>query len=158
MSWYSTLESFITQWSSEANKHELVYVRSREYVYRTTSSEVRPYRRATRRWRYRQSAEVVKLTPYGGVQYASHSTSLSHERPKREWVGGQKREKVALPDMQIEEVGVWVCNVARKTRRVGETSRYFTIILPPTIVAVAAKSWEKKDRSDQGKIEGVKNV
>lgn len=48
--------------------------------------------------------------------------------------------------MQIEEVGVWVCNVARKTRRVGETSRYFTIILSPTVVAVAAKSSRKKKK------------
>lgn len=52
--------------------------------------------------------------------------------------------------MQIEEVGVWVCNVERKTRRVGEMSRYFTIILSPTVVAVAAKSSKKK------KIEAIK--
>lgn len=46
--------------------------------------------------------------------------------------------------MQIEEVGVRVCNVARKTHRVGETSRYFTIILQPTVIDVAAKSQGKK--------------
>lgn len=60
--------------------------------------------------------------------------------------------KVALPDMQIEEVGVWVRNVARKTRRVGETSRYFTIILSPTVVAVAAKSSGKKKRIEAIKV------
>jgi len=59
--------------------------------------------------------------------------------------------KVALPDMQIEEVGVRVCNVVRKTRRVGKMSRYFTIILSPTVVA---KSSRKKDRSDQGEMKG----
>lgn len=62
--------------------------------------------------------------------------------------------RVVLPDMQIEEVGVRVCNVARKTRRVGETFRYFTIILSPTVIAVAAKSSRKKARSDQGEMKG----
>jgi len=57
--------------------------------------------------------------------------------------------------MQIEEVGVRVCNVARKTHRVGETSRYFTIILQPTVIDVAAKSQEKKSRGDQLENEGT---
>lgn len=68
--------------------------------------------RATRRRRYRQSAEVVNLIPYGGVQYASH-VAISREaktRVRRARTGGKSR---AARDMQIEEVGVGVWNAAR---------------------------------------------
>jgi hypothetical protein len=37
---------------------------------------------------------------------------------------------------------------------VGETSRYFTIILPPTVVDVAAKLQGEKNRSNQVEREG----
>lgn len=60
--------------------------------------------------------------------------------------------------MQIEEVGVRVCNVARKTHRVGETSRYFTIILQPTVIDVVAKSQGKKSRGDQVEKEHVTSI
>lgn len=87
-----------------------------------------------------------------GVCLAQH-IAISREAKTRE---NQQTEegRVVLPDMQIEEVGVRVCNVARKTRRVGEMFRYFTIILSPTVIAVAAKSSKKKDRNDQGKMKG----
>jgi hypothetical protein len=56
--------------------------------------------------------------------------------------------------MQIEEVGVGVCNTARKNRRVGETFRYFTIILPP-IVVDAAKSEKRPGRKEEERGRGL---
>lgn len=91
-----------------------------------------------------------------GVRLAQH-IAISREAKTR--VSRRTEEgRIVLPDMQIEEVGVRVCNVARKTRRVGETFRYFTIILSPTVIAVAAKSSRKKDRSDQGEMKGQGHV
>jgi len=40
-------------------------------------------------------------------------------------------------------------NTARRNRRVGETFRYFTIILPPTVVDAAKSEKRKESRKEQ---------
>lgn len=92
---------------------------------------------------YRHRAPARKPNPLWRWSTAGTARSLSHERPKRVSRADGGREDPWLADMQIEEVGVGYVTSLERAVRVGETFRYFTIILPRCLGSMSPGSRRK---------------
>lgn len=113
--------------------------------------------------RYRHAACLVNLTPYGdGVYVARNGTSLSREMPEtsgtRAKEGGKRARAGRYADRR-SRCTVYVTSLGRETRCVGETFRYFTIILPPGFAgSMSLKSRQQNAASEGEKEHGGKMI